>query len=110
MSDENPIEAIRARAAGINFEDDEERDDWIEARMRRAGYKKGPGDWISIDDDDDDEERDDDNEPVTRADIRRMEKARKRQAAVPPPPPKKEPTGDGNPPKKTSKSRGAWWD
>ena len=106
MSDENPIDAIKARAAEL-FDDPEERDDYILGRMQRAGYKKGPGEWIRPEDDD--EPREDDNEPMTRADWRRIEKERAKKAAT---------GGDGNPatpPKKlvqkkeTEKKKDPWW-
>lgn len=104
---ENPIEAIRARAMQLFPDDAEERDDYVEARMRRAGYKKGPGEWLSLDDDDDDDgDHDDDDTPVTRADIRKMNRENKRRAAAKvATPPKVEKT---NPPSK-KKGAEAWW-
>jgi hypothetical protein len=74
--------SIRDRADNLAMDDDE-REDWIEARMRRAGFKKGPGDWISLEDDEDDE-KDDDNKPMTRGDYRRIQREQKKRSATPP--------------------------
>lgn len=59
--------------------EDDDVDDFVETKMRRAGFKKGPGDWISLDDDN--ETHDDDDKPMTRGDWRRMQKERKQQNA-----------------------------
>lgn len=75
---ENPLENIRNRADELGLDGDE-RDDWIEARMRRAGFKKGPGEWIGVDEEDD-SPRDDDDKPVTRGEWRRMQRENRRKA------------------------------
>lgn len=98
---ENPLDAIRARAEELGLEG-EEHEDFVERRMNRAGFKKGPGEWIAHGDDDDDD-KDDDDEPVTRKDIRRMERDRKRKSVAPPPKKTTE-----NPPK-TKKNNDPWW-
>lgn len=111
---ENPLDAIRNRADELGLEGDE-RDDFVERRMLRAGYKRGPGEWISVDDDDDDE-KDDDDEPVTRGDIRRMrrEQARKNvgsKSGSGAQKVQKKDTGDGDGgnEKKGKKRRDPWW-
>lgn len=103
--DTNPIESARARADELGLEGDD-RDDWITARMARAGYKKGPGEWISADDDDDDGPRDDDDEPVTRGEYRKIQRERKRKAAASTPPRRTPAAGSGKPAKKDN---GPWW-
>jgi hypothetical protein len=107
MSDEeNPIDSIRTRAMELFPEDANERDDYILGRMQRAGYKKGPGEWIRPEDDD--EPQEDDDTPITRKEWRQMqrEKAKTTSTATPPKVEKeKEPLkdkgkkNDGNP----------WW-
>jgi len=114
MSDEtveNPLEAIKRRAQELNLEGDE-FDDFLESRMRRAGYKRGPGEWIPIDDDDDDE-REDDDEPITRGEWRRMQRERQRravQASAKKVEKKEEPAEEEkDKPVKKSKKKSAWW-
>lgn len=103
-TEENPLEAIRTRAGELGFEG-EEYHDYVEARMRRAGYRKGPGDWIPVDaDDDDDEEKEDDGEPMTRGDWRRMQKSKK-QSAVQTPPKKSPPKNE----EKRAAKKDPWW-
>lgn len=107
----HPYEVIADRADALGLEDDE-RDDYIERRMQRAGYKRGTGEWVSIsEDDDDDDGHDDDDQPVTRGDIRRMNKdRRKTQQSYTPPRRKREADGgktggEGN----TKKRSDPWW-
>lgn len=105
--DINPLDAIRERADALNLEGDE-RDDFIESRMRRAGFKRGPGEWISVEDDDDDEPKDDDDEPVTRGEYRRIMKEARR-ASVTKTPPKKETPNDTEKEKTKPAKKDAWW-
>jgi len=105
MSDENPVQEIKARAAELFPDDADERDDYVLGRMQRLGFKKGPGEWIR--EEDDDSPRDDDDEPVTRADIRRMEREKAKRSA--------NTSTDVTPPKKlvkekTAKKADPWWD
>lgn len=109
---ENPLDAIRSRADELGLDGDE-RDDFVERRMLRAGFKKGPGEWISADDDDDDE-RDDDGEPMTRGDWRRMKAENKRKSVVSPPPRKTKNDDDdendsGKTKGKKSTRKDPWW-
>lgn len=111
---ENPLDAIRERADELGLDGDE-RDDFIERRMQRAGFKRGPGEWISVDDDDD-EENDDDDEPMTRGDWRRMQRDKRRESV-------RKPSGSGaqkvqkresddgekGGEKKGKKRRDPWW-
>lgn len=116
MADEkenvNPIETIRERAMELFPDDADERDDYIAGRMARAGFKKGPGEWISAEDAED-EPQDDDDEPVTRGEYRRIQRERARQAAAKSSqaPPKKEATGEGKKPPKGNSGATAnkWW-
>jgi hypothetical protein len=119
MADENdenerhPFEVISEKADAINFEDDEDREDWIEAKMRRAGFKRGPGAWVAIsdDDDDDDGDHDDDDQPMTRGDWRRMQRDRKKNQNKNYTPPRKPRNDDGKGKKGGGKpsSNDAWW-
>lgn len=110
MSDANPSELvanIKKRATELGFKD-EEFDDYVESRMRRAGFKRGPGDWIG-EDDDDGSPRDDDDEPMTRGDWRKMRRDNARKSMTPP---KKTSDGDGednSDGKKPRKNRDPWW-
>lgn len=103
----HPYEEAEQRADALQLEG-EERDDYIEARMRRAGYKRGPGAWISVDeDDDDDKDHDDDDTPMTRGDWRRMQREQKakRGKSYTPPPKKKNNDGKSG----GSTSNNPWW-
>lgn len=106
----HPYEAISEKAEGINFEDDQDRADWIEAKMKRAGFKKGPGEWIAISDDDDDDDGDheDDDKPVTRGEIRRMNKERQKKANANYSPPRKTREKKEDEGKKDSQ-KDTWW-
>lgn len=104
-TNENPLDAIRARADEMQLEGDE-RDDYILGRMQRAGFKKGPGEWIKPEDDD--TPQDDDDEPVTRGEYRRMMRERARQSAASAPPKKVTSTRDDKKDKGT-KSKDPWW-
>lgn len=89
QEERHPYEVIADKADAINFESEEDKEDWIEAKMRRAGFKRGPGAWVSVsdDDDDDDGDHDDDDKPMTRGDWRRMQrenKRRQRESYTPP--------------------------
>jgi hypothetical protein len=117
MADENeneerhPYETIAEKADAINFEDEEDRADWIEAKMRRAGFRKGPGEWVAVsDDDDDDDDHEDDDKPMTRGDWRKMQRERKKSQGGSYTPPRKKKTNDeGEGGKKKGKSGDAWW-
>ena len=113
MSDEeSPLDAIRTRADEMGLEG-EERDDYILGRMQRAGYKKGPGEWIR--EEDDDEPHEDDDQPMTRADWRRIQREQRQKTASMTPPKKN--NDDDEPPTKARKPRNesskpnanAWW-
>jgi len=112
--DENPLTAIMERAESLGLEDDE-FDDYVEKRMERKGYKRGPGDWIPIESDDDDEDdeddEDDDDTPVTRGDIRRMRRSqgRNRRASISSPPRKKREKAKENG-RETRSRRDPWWE
>jgi hypothetical protein len=123
MADENeqeerhPYDAIEERADEMGLEGDE-RDDYIEGRMRRAGFKKGPGAWVSIsdDDDDDDSDHDDDDTPMTRGDWRRMQRENKQRQRQSYTPPRKKRSaeggnsgGEGNGGASKPKRPNAWW-
>jgi hypothetical protein len=109
---ENPLAAAQARADEMGLEG-EDRDDFILAKMQRAGYKKGPGEWVRPEDDD--EPQDDDDEPVTRADIRRMNRERQKATLSPPRKTNKDDDdGKSGKPVKTRKpgksgNTNAWW-
>ena len=111
QEEQHPYEVAFDRAEELGLEG-EEKDDFIETRMRRAGYKRGPGAWIAVsdDDDDDDDENDDDDKPVTRGEIRRMNRERRKSANTNYTPPRKKKSGDQNEEggKKPTK-RDAWW-
>lgn len=100
--EQSPIEEANKRADALNLEG-EDREDWIEAKMRRAGFKKGPGEWISVDEDDG-EDKEDDNEPMTRGDWRRMRQEQKKKSVAPPPKKKAESDETRKPAK-----RDPWW-
>lgn len=109
-NDRHPYEIAEERADELGLEGDE-RDDFIETRMKRAGYKRGPGAWISVDndDDDDDSEHDDDDKPMTRGDWRRIQREQKKkrsQSYNPPPRNKMNKSEDG---KKKASKRDPWW-
>lgn len=107
---ENPLDAIKARADEMGLDGDE-RDDYIRGRMQRAGFKKGPGEWIREEDDED--PRDDDDEPVTRGEMRRMRREQQRKSSLTPPKKTPENEGESNPPKgktKPRKSDNPWWE
>lgn len=111
---QNPLETIRSRADELGLDGDE-RDDFIERRMLRAGFKRGPGEWISADDDDD-EDRDDDDEPMTRGDWRRMQRERKRASvgkstggSAQKVRKREDENGEGSGEKKGKKRRDPWW-
>lgn len=111
--DENPLTAIMERAESLGLEDDE-FDDYVEKRMERKGYKRGPGDWIPIesdDDEDDEDDEDDDDTPVTRGDIRRMRRSqgRNRRASISSPPRKKREKAKENG-RETRSRRDPWWE
>lgn len=82
--------------------DDDDADAFVEAKMRRAGYKKGPGDWIS-EDEEEDEDKDDDNTPMTRGDWRRMQRQRKKESA------RQLPKKEDNSTKSSTKNKDPWW-
>lgn len=105
----HPYEEAEERADALGLEGDE-REDYIEGRMKRAGYRRGPGAWISANDDDDDKERDDDDEPMTRGDWRKMQRERRSKSYTPPPKKKRTNTGedDGKEGAK-KKRRDPWW-
>ena len=104
----HPYESIEERADELNLEGDE-RDDFIERRMARAGYKRGTGAWVAVaeDDDEDDDEHDDDDKPMTRGDWRKMQKERKKNGRSYTPPRKKKPEGGEGGGKNVKKD--AWW-
>lgn len=110
MADEetNPLVEIRNRADEMQLEG-EERDDYILGRMQRAGFKKGPGEWIRPEDDE--EPKDDDDEPVTRGEWRRINRERQKQSMSAPP--KKTTNDDTDTKDKGSKkgkqSKDPWW-
>ncbi len=104
-TNENPLDTIRARADEMKLEGDE-RDDYILGRMQRAGFKKGPGEWIKPEDDD--SPQDDDDEPVTRGEWRRIQRER-RQAAVKNTPPKKVTSTRDDKRNGDEKSKDPWW-
>lgn len=104
-STENPLDAIRTRADELGLTDDE-RDDFIEKRMARAGFNKGPGEWIPAGAEDD-TPKDDDDEPVTRGEYRRIQRENKRKSVATPPP--KKGTESGNGAAKKPASRDPWW-
>ena len=80
--------------------EDEDLDDFVAMKMSRAGFAKGPGDWVS--NDESNGPKDDDNQPMTRGDYRRIAAENKQKNARQLP--KKEPTT------KTSKSsKDPWW-
>lgn len=104
----HPYEGIADRAEELGLEG-EEKDDYIERRMQRAGFKRGTGEWVAVsdDDDDDDDEKDDDDTPVTRGEIRRMNKDRKRAGGSYSPPKRRPKTGgEGG---KPSSKKDPWW-
>lgn len=107
-TNENPLDSIRERASTLGLEGDE-YDDYVEKRMERAGFKRGPGEWISVDDDD--SPRDDDDEPMTRGDWRRMQKERRQRSAREGGTKKVQPkeTKDDGEGKKGSGRRDPWW-
>lgn len=109
MSDEtpneNPLDTIRTRADELGLTDDE-RDDFIEQRMKRAGFKKGPGEWLTASDGDD-EPKDDDDEPVTRGEYRRIQRENKRKSVTAPLPKKGTESDTGAAKKRVSKD--PWW-
>lgn len=106
MSDENltPIEAARKAADALNLTGDD-REDFIEMKMRRAGFKKGPGEWIDADSDDG--PKDDDDTPMTRGEWRAIQREQRRKSANPPAPPKKD--NGGTPPTQTPPKNSGWW-
>lgn len=105
-TDENPLDAIKARASELFPDDADERDDYILGRMQRAGYKKGPGDWIRPEDDD--EPQEDDDEPVTRKDWRAMQRANAKKVN-PATPPKVEKDDPKPLKKKRTETGNSWW-
>lgn len=110
MAEESPLEKARAAAtkAGLTGDD---YDDFVEAKMRRAGYKRGPGEWVSVDDSEY-EGKDDDDEPMTRGEYRRMMHERNRQKAKQmSAPPKKDPQDedDNTKTKQDKKPANSWW-
>lgn len=106
MADTNPLDAIKERAKALNLEGDE-YDDFIESRMRRAGFKRGPGEWIDVEDDDG-SPKDDDDEPMTRGDYRRIQSENRRRSLTPP---KKETTENPDTKKGTGgrTKKDPWW-
>jgi hypothetical protein len=101
------LEEIRAKAEELGLEG-EDKDDWVEAKMRRLGFKKGPGEWIR--EEDDDEPKDDDDQPVTRADIRRMERERRKSAATNTPPKVDKTKDEGTKtPVRKNANTSTWW-
>jgi hypothetical protein len=111
QDERHPYELIAEKADTINFDDEEDREDWIEAKMRRAGYKKGPGAWVSVsDDDDDDGDHDDDDKPMTRGDWRKMQKERRKSQGSSYTPPRKPKTDEEkNKGGKGKTNNDAWW-
>lgn len=104
--EKDPFSLASSRAEELGL-DGEEYDDYVEARMRRHGYKRGPGEWVKLDgDDDDDESNDDDDEPMTRGDWRKMQKKQRSQPKVINPPPRKKPAKNAQ---DTKKRRDPWW-
>lgn len=101
----SPLETARDRADALGLDGDE-YDDYVEGRMRRAGFKKGPGDWISVDDDSD-KNNEDDDEPMTRGDWRKIRREQKQNSVAPPP--KKRSSDDGEDTKKKTSKRDPWW-
>lgn len=101
---ENPLEAIRERANSLGLEGDE-YDDFVESRMRRAGFKRGPGEWIT--EDQDDRPRDDDGEPITRGEWRRMQRERRQKAVRSGAAKKVQPKPEEKPEKPVKKD--SWW-
>lgn len=102
---ENPLDAIRTRADELGLTDDE-RDDFIEKRMARAGFNKGPGEWIPAGEGDD-TPKDDDDEPVTRGEYRRIQRERVKKSVASPLPKKATESGTGTGKKAASKD--PWW-
>lgn len=110
--EQHPYDAAIARADALQLEGDE-RDDFIETRMKRAGFKRGPGEWLSVDSDsDDDGPKDDDDEPMTRGDYRRIRAEQKKKQGTSFNPPRKKATGNGENnggEGKSKKNRDPWW-
>lgn len=106
MADENaeksPWQIIEERADALKL-DGEDREDYIEAKMRRAGFKKGSGLWVK--EEDDDSPQDDDDEPVTRGEYRRIQRESRKRAVTTQSPPKV--TKPAQTEEKTKKD--PWW-
>jgi len=105
MSD-NPLEDARALADEKGLEG-EDREDFILAKMQRAGFKKGPGEWIRPEDDD--SPQDDDDEPITRGEWRKIQRERAKEKANLTPPKREGEPDTRKPLKKRNDSGNAWW-
>lgn len=99
--DKSPWEVIAEKATALGLEG-EDRDDYMEAKMKRAGFKRGSGEWVK--EEDDDSPQDDDDEPVTRGEWRRIQRERRKKEVTTQSPPKVTPKPDTNKDKKDP-----WW-
>ena len=99
--EKSPWQVIGEKADALKLEG-EDRDDFIQAKMARAGYKKGSGEWVKAEDDD--SPQDDDDEPVTRGEWRRIQRERRQKEVTTQSPPKVTPKPEANKEKKDP-----WW-